>query len=119
MLVAVNKIDKEGAQPDRVRTEMTNLGLQPEEWGGETMFVDVSAKTKQNLDDLMESILLVAEVEELKANPDATASGQVIESKLDPGCGAVVTVDRKSTRLNSSHLVISYAVFCLKKKKSK
>ena len=92
MLVAVNKIDKEGAQPDRVRTEMTNLGLQPEEWGGETMFVDVSAKTKQNLDDLMESILLVAEVEELKANPDATASGQVIESKLDPGRGAVVTV---------------------------
>ena len=52
MLVAVNKIDKEGAQPDRVRTEMTNLGLQPEEWGGETMFVDVSAKTKQNLDEL-------------------------------------------------------------------
>ena len=92
MLVAVNKIDKEGAQPDRVRTEMTNLGLQPEEWGGETMFVDVSAKTKQNLDELMESILLVAEVEELKANPDATASGQVIESKLDPGRGAVVTV---------------------------
>ena len=92
MLVAVNKIDKEGAQPDRVRTEMTNLGLQPEEWGGETMFVDVSAKTKQNLDDLMESILLVAEVEELKANPDTAASGQVIESKLDPGRGAVVTV---------------------------
>ena len=58
MVVAVNKIDKEGAQPDRVRTEMTNLGLQPEEWGGETMFVDVSAKTKQNLDDLLESILL-------------------------------------------------------------
>ena len=92
MLVAVNKIDKEGAQPDRVRTEMTNLGLQPEEWGGETMFVDVSAKTRQNLDDLLESILLVAEVEELKANPDADASGQVIESKLDPGRGAVVTV---------------------------
>ena len=92
MVVAVNKIDKEGAQPDRVRTEMTNLGLQPEEWGGETMFVDVSAKTRQNLDELIESILLVAEVEELKANPDTTASGQVIESKLDPGRGAVVTV---------------------------
>jgi translation initiation factor IF-2 len=92
MLVAVNKIDKEGAQPDRVRTEMTTLGLQPEEWGGDTMFVDVSAKTKQNLDDLMESILLVAEVEELKANPDTEASGQVIESKLDPGRGSVVTV---------------------------
>jgi translation initiation factor IF-2 len=92
MLVAVNKIDKEGAQPDRVRTEMTQLGLQPEEWGGETIFVDVSAKTHQGLDDLLESILLLAEVEELKANPAVEASGVVIESKLDPGRGAVVTV---------------------------
>jgi translation initiation factor IF-2 len=92
MLVAVNKIDKEGAQPDRVRTEMTQLGLQPEEWGGETMFVDVSAKTHQGLDDLLESILLLAEVEDYKANPDVEASGVVIESKLDPGRGAVVTV---------------------------
>jgi translation initiation factor IF-2 len=92
MLVAVNKIDKEGAQPDRVRTEMTTLGLQPEEWGGETMFVDVSAKAKTNLDDLLESILLLAEVAELKANPDTEASGVVVESKLDPGRGSVVTV---------------------------
>src|SRR5947208_1572818 len=92
MLVAVNKIDKEGAQPDRVRTEMTQLGLQPEEWGGDTMFVDVSAKTRQGLDDLLESILLLAEVEELKANPEAEASGVVIESRLDPGRGATVTV---------------------------
>jgi translation initiation factor IF-2 len=92
ILVAVNKIDKEGAQPDRVRTEMTQLGLQPEEWGGDTMFVDVSAKAKTNLDELLESILLLAEVEELKANPDVEASGVVIESKLDPGRGAVVTV---------------------------
>jgi translation initiation factor IF-2 len=92
MLVAVNKIDKEGAQPDRVRTEMTQLGLQPEEWGGETIFVDVSAKTHDGLDDLLESILLVAEIEELKANPAAEASGVVIESRLDPGRGAVVTV---------------------------
>jgi translation initiation factor IF-2 len=92
ILVAVNKIDKEGAQPDRVRTEMTTLGLQPEEWGGETMFVDVSAKTKQNLDDLLESIVLMSEVEELKANPNTDASGVVVESKLDPGRGAVVTI---------------------------
>ena len=92
ILVAVNKIDKEGSQPERVRQEMTQLGLQPEEWGGETMFVDVSAKTKQGLDDLLESILLLAEVEELKANPDTEASGVVIESRLDPGRGAVVTV---------------------------
>jgi translation initiation factor IF-2 len=92
ILVAVNKIDKEGAAPDRVRTEMTQLGLQPEEWGGETMFVDVSAKTKEGLPDLLEGILLTAELEELKANPDVEASGVVIESKLDPGRGAVVTV---------------------------
>jgi translation initiation factor IF-2 len=92
MIVAVNKIDKEGAQPDRVRTEMTQLGLQPEEWGGDTMFVDVSAKTHQNLDELLEGILLTAEVEELTANPNTEASGVVIESRLDPGRGAVVTV---------------------------
>src|SRR5919107_52650 len=70
LIVAVNKIDKEGAQPDRVRTEMTQLGVQPEEWGGDTMFVDVSAKAKTNVDDLLESIVLLAEVEELKPNPD-------------------------------------------------
>jgi translation initiation factor IF-2 len=92
IVVAVNKIDKEGAQPDRVRTEMTQLGLQPEEWGGDTMFVDVSAKTKQGLDDLLEGLQITAEIEELTANPDADASGTVIESKLDPGRGAVVTV---------------------------
>jgi translation initiation factor IF-2 len=92
MLVAVNKIDKEGAAPDRVRTEMTTLGLQPEEWGGDTIFVDVSAKARTNLEDLLESILLVAEVEDFRANPEAEASGVVIESKLDPGRGAVVTV---------------------------
>jgi translation initiation factor IF-2 len=92
ILVAVNKIDKEGAQPDRVRTEMTALGLQPVEWGGDTEFVDVSAKTKQGLDDLLETIIVMAEVEELKANPDAAASGTVIESKLDPGRGPVVTI---------------------------
>jgi translation initiation factor IF-2 len=92
IVVAVNKVDKEGAQPDRVRTEMTQLGLQPEEWGGETMFVDVSAKTHQGLEDLLEGLQLTAELEELTANPDADASGTVIESKLDPGRGAVVTV---------------------------
>jgi translation initiation factor IF-2 len=92
MLVAVNKIDKEGADTNRVRTEMTQLGLQPVEWGGDTEFVDVSAKTKVGLDDLLETILVMAEVEELRANPDAPASGTVIESKLDPGRGPVVTV---------------------------
>jgi translation initiation factor IF-2 len=92
MLVAVNKIDKEGAQPDRVRAEMAQLGLQPVEWGGETEFVNVSAKTKEGLEDLLDTILVMAEVEELRANPDAPASGTVIESKLDPGRGPVVTI---------------------------
>jgi translation initiation factor IF-2 len=92
MLVAVNKIDKEGADPTRVRTEMTQLGLQPVEWGGDTEFVDVSAKSKEGLDDLLETILVMAEVEELRANPNAPASGTVIESKLDPGRGPVVSV---------------------------
>ncbi len=92
ILAAVNKIDKEGAQPDRVRTEMTQLGLQPVEWGGDTEFVDVSAKTKQGLDDLLDTILVMAEVEELRSNPNAPASGTVIESKLDPGRGPVVTI---------------------------
>jgi translation initiation factor IF-2 len=92
ILVAVNKIDKEGAQPDRVRTEMTQLGLQPVEWGGETEFVDVSAKTKEGLDNLLDTILVMSEVEELKANKDTEASGVIVESKLDPGRGAVVTV---------------------------
>ncbi len=92
MLVAVNKIDKEGADPTRVRNEMTNLGLQPVEWGGETEFVDVSAKTREGLEDLLDTITTLAELQELRANPDAPASGSVIESKLDPGRGPVVTI---------------------------
>ena len=92
ILVAVNKIDKEGADPTRVRTEMTQRGLQPAEWGGETEFVDVSAKTHQGLEDLLETILVVAELEELKSNPNVEASGVVVESKLDPGRGPVVTI---------------------------
>jgi translation initiation factor IF-2 len=92
MLVAVNKVDKEGAQPDRVRTEMTQLGLQPVEWGGDTEFVNVSAKTHEGLSDMLDTIIVMAEVEELKANPNTAASGTVIESKLDPGRGPVVTI---------------------------
>jgi translation initiation factor IF-2 len=92
IIVAVNKIDKEGAQPDRVRTEMTQHGLQPSDWGGDTEFVDVSAKTHDGLDTLLETIQVVTDLEELKANSSADASGAVIESKLDPGRGPVVTV---------------------------
>src|SRR3954468_2824175 len=92
MVVAVNKVDKEGAQPDRVRGEMAQLGLNPAEWGGDTEFVDVSAKTKQGRRDLLDTILVVTGLEELKATPDTEASGAVIESKLDPGRGPVVTI---------------------------
>ncbi|MBW3654273.1 MAG: translation initiation factor IF-2, partial [Actinobacteria bacterium] len=92
IVVAVNKIDKEGADPTRVRTEMTSRGLQPVEWGGDTEFVDVSAKTRVGLEDLLDTLQVVAEVEELKANPSAPASGVVVESKLDPGRGPVVTI---------------------------
>jgi translation initiation factor IF-2 len=92
IVVAVNKIDKEGAQPERVRTELTQHGLQPSEWGGEIEFVDVSAKTREGLDGLLDTIQLVTDLEELKANRDAMASGTVIESKLDPGRGPVVSI---------------------------
>jgi translation initiation factor IF-2 len=92
IIVAVNKIDKEGAQPDRVRTEMTTRGLQPAEWGGDVEFVDVSAKTRQGLEELLDTIQVVAELEDLRANPNADASGVVIESRLDPGRGPVVTL---------------------------
>jgi translation initiation factor IF-2 len=92
ILIAVNKIDKEGAQPDRVRNELAADGLTPEDWGGETVYCDVSAKTHEGLDNLLDMILLVTELEELGANPDAPASGTVVESQLDPGRGPVVTI---------------------------
>jgi len=92
MLIAINKIDKEGANPERVRTELASEGISPEEWGGDTVFCEVSAKTHEGLDNLLDMILLVTELEELAANPNAPGSGTVIESQLDPGRGPVVTV---------------------------
>jgi translation initiation factor IF-2 len=92
ILVAVNKIDKEGADPNRVRTELAQQDLNPEEWGGDTVYADVSAKTKDGLDNLLEMILLVTDLEELGANPDAPASGAVVEAELDPGRGPVTGV---------------------------
>jgi translation initiation factor IF-2 len=92
VMVAVNKIDKDGADPNRVRGELAQQGLTPADWGGDTEFVDVSAKTHQNLDDLLETLVTLAEIQELRANPDAEASGFVIESRLDPGRGPVVTL---------------------------
>jgi translation initiation factor IF-2 len=90
ILVAVNKVDKEGADPNRVRGELAGHELNPEEWGGDTVYADVSAKTKDGLDNLLEMILLVSDLEELGANPKAPASGTVVESELDPGRGPVV-----------------------------
>jgi translation initiation factor IF-2 len=92
VMVAVNKIDVEGADPNRVRGELAQQGLTPADWGGDTEFVDVSAKTHQNLEDLLETLVTLAELQELKANPDTRASGFVIESRLDPGRGPVVTL---------------------------
>lgn len=92
IIVAVNKIDKPGANPDRVRQELTEYGLVPEEWGGQTMFVDISAKKKIGIDDLLETVLLQADVLELTANPNTFASGNVLEAKLDRGRGSVATV---------------------------
>jgi translation initiation factor IF-2 len=104
IVVAVNKIDKEGSDPTRVRTEMTTRGLQPAEWGGETEFVDVSAKSKVGLEDLLDTLQVVAELEDLKANATAPASGVVVESKLDPGRGPVVTllVQRGTLRIGDA-----------------
>jgi translation initiation factor IF-2 len=92
IVVAVNKIDKEGADPQRVRGELAQHDLTPADWGGDTEFVDVSAKARQNLDELLETLTTLADIQELKANPDAEASGVVIESRLDPGRGPVVSV---------------------------
>ena len=92
IIVAVNKIDKPGANPDRVRQELTEYGIIPEEWGGQNMFVNISAKKKIGIDELLETVLLQADVLELKANPNTFASGNVLEAKLDRGRGSVATV---------------------------
>ncbi|GAB6078094.1 translation initiation factor IF-2 [Hydrogenobaculum acidophilum] len=92
IVVAVNKIDKPGADPSRVRRELSEVGIIPEEWGGDTVFVDVSAKTGQGIDDLLEMVMLVADMLDLKANPDKKAKGTIIESKLDKQKGPVATV---------------------------
>ena len=92
IIVAVNKIDKPGANPDRVKQELMEQGLVPEEYGGDTIMVPVSAKKQIGIDDLLENVLLVAEVEELKANPNRAARGVIVEAKLDKGRGPVATV---------------------------
>jgi len=109
IVVAVNKIDVPEADPNRVRTELATEGLQPEEWGGTTQFSDVSAKQGTNLDDLLEKILLVADVEQegLKANPNAEASGPIIESRLDVGRGPVATMLIHRGTLNVGDAIVA------------
>ncbi|MXQ54907.1 translation initiation factor IF-2 [Shimazuella alba] len=92
IIVAVNKMDKLDANPDRIKQQLTEYGLVPEDWGGDTIFVPVSAINGEGMEDLLEMILLVSEVQELKANPDKRARGVVIEAELDKGRGAVATV---------------------------
>lgn len=107
IVVAVNKIDKPGANPDRVRQELTKYEVVPEEWGGSNMFVEVSAKQKLHIDDLLETIILQADVLELKANPDALASGFVIEANLDKGRGPVATVLVQRGTLRTGDAVVA------------
>ena len=102
IIVAVNKIDKPDAQPERVKQQLSDRGLSPEEWGGSTVFVEVSAKKRQNLDLLLEMICLVADIQNLKATPDRSAVGTVIEAKLDRGRGAVATVLVQNGTLRNS-----------------
>ncbi len=92
IIVAVNKIDKPEANPEKVMTGLTECGLTPEEWGGDTLFVKISAKSGEGIDELLENILLISEMEELKANPNRYAIGSVIESRLDKNVGSVVTL---------------------------
>jgi translation initiation factor IF-2 len=106
IMVAVNKIDKAEAEPDRVKRQLAELGLSPEEWGGDTVFVNVSAKQNEGIDELLEMILLQAEVMELQANPDKLAVGHVVEARLDPGRGAVATVLVQEGTLRAGDAVI-------------
>jgi translation initiation factor IF-2 len=107
IIVAVNKIDKPGSNPEVVKRQLTDIGLMPEEWGGQTVFVEVSAKKKQNLDSLLEMILLVTELDDLRANPKRSAIGTVLETKLDRGRGPVATVLIQDGTLNVGDNVIA------------
>lgn len=107
IIVAINKMDKPGAQPDRVMQQLTEYGLVPEEWGGDTICVPVSAKTHAGLDKLLESILLVAEMKELKANPNRAAKGVVIEARLDKGKGPIATLLVQNGTLKNGDIVVA------------
>lgn len=107
IIVAINKMDKEGADPDRIKEELTKYDLVCEEWGGDVICVPVSAKTGEGIDDLLENVLLVAEVQDLKANPDRLAKGTVIEARLDKGRGPIATLLVQNGTLHQGDVLIA------------
>ncbi len=111
IIVAINKVDKPEAQPERVKRQLSDRGLMPEEWGGDTVVVEVSARAKTNIDKLLEMILLVADLRELRANPSAPASGTVLESRVDRGRGPVATVLVQNGTLHTGDIFIVGAVY--------
>ena len=111
IVVAINKVDKEGADPTRVRQELSELGLAPEEWGGNIPMVDVSAKTGLGLEKLLDVVLLVADIEELRAIPDGQSEGFIVESHLDAGRGPVATVLVRNGILHSGDVVVSGSTY--------
>ncbi len=106
IVVAINKIDKEGANPDRIKQELTEHGLVPEDWGGDTICVEISAKNRTNIEELLEMVLLVADMKELKANPNRRAKGTVIEAKLDKGRGPVASILVQNGTLKAGDTVV-------------
>ncbi len=112
IIVAVNKIDKANANIDRVYSELADNGLMPEEWGGETMFAKISAKKGTGVSDLLDMILVLAEVQELKANPNKLASGTVVEAKLDKGRGPVATLLVQNGTLHTGDYLVAGSSFC-------
>ncbi len=107
LIVAINKMDKEGANPDRIKEELTKYDIVCEEWGGDVICVPVSAKTGEGIDDLLENVLLVAEVKELKANPERLAKGTVIEARLDKGRGPIATLLVQNGTLKQGDVIIA------------
>ena len=107
IIVAINKMDKEGASPDKIKQQLTEYELVPEEWGGDTICVPVSAITKMNLDKLLESVLIVAEMKELRANPDRAAKGIVIEARLDKGRGPISTLLVQNGTLKIGDIIVA------------
>lgn len=107
IIVAINKMDKPGANPDLVKQQLTEYELVPEEWGGDTPCIPVSAKNKQGIDDLLEMILLVADMKELKANPDRAAKGTVVEARLDRGRGPIATVLVQNGTLHTGDVIVA------------